>query len=222
MRLRLALLLLPFFVAAWAGASYVAVTIARDNLVKFGEIQNAILVKTFANVVWPDIREAVLANADQPRAVIRAGPAHDKIDAAIRRFAADSSVAKVKIYSLAGRTVYSSENRQIGEDKSENEGVIRALKGETPSELYFRDTFSSFEKETSKLNLLSTYVPVRGAGGRIEAILEIYVEANQIVERLNASQIAKSGWIGLCLALLYAMTLAVLGLGAAVLSRRPT
>lgn len=204
---RLALILALPFVLAWAAASYVSVNIARDNLIRLGEIQNVVLVKVFRNSVWPDIRDAFQQNAGQPRAAIRSGPSFDRIDAAVRRFADKSGVLKVKLYSIDGRTVYSSENRQIGEDKSENEGFQRALKGEAPSELAFRDSFSSFERETSKLNLLSTYVAVENQDGKPEAVLEVYVDANDIVDRLNRSQFAKSGLIGLCFLLLYGATL---------------
>jgi hypothetical protein len=207
---RVALLLFPFFVIAWASATYATLSIARADLIAFGASQNAILVRTFANTVWPDIRDAVRQNASQLRGNIRTGELFDRIDGQIRRFAEGTGVLKVKIYSPAGRTIYSSENRQIGEDKSDNEGVIRALKGETPSELAFRDTFSTFDRELSRLNLFSTYVPVRDGAGAVEAVIEIYVTADTLAEKLNRAQALKAAWLGAAFLALYAVALALI------------
>lgn len=207
MQRRAALILLIPFLIAWGAAAHFSRAMTRDTLLEFGEIQNSVLVRTFRNTTWQEIRPAFFASAELPRASMRSGAFYDKIDGEIRRFVAETGIVKVKLYSTSGRTVYSSENRQIGEDKSENEGVIRALKGETPSELYFRDTFSSFERETSKLNLFSTYLPVLATDGKIEAVLELYIDADKIVERLNRDDLVNTSLLGLFFFLLYAVTL---------------
>ncbi len=45
----------------------------------------------------------------------------------------DSEAIKVKVYNLEGLTVFSSDPKQIGEDKRTNPGFIAALPGMSPA-----------------------------------------------------------------------------------------
>ena len=99
----------------------------------------------------------------------------------------DSDIAKVKIYSPQGLTIFSTETRQIGEDKSGNAGFQRAQRGEVASELTHRDEFSAFEGVRSNLDLVSSYVPVLHHG-QVVAIFELYQEVTNLLADINRSR----------------------------------
>ena len=100
------------------------------------------------------------------------------------------NIAKVKIYDLEGMTVFSTEERQIGEDKRSNAGVQRALAGSVASELTFRNKFSHFEGIIEDRNLLSSYVPLRHRDGSVGSVFEVYQD---VTEQLTA--IEKRHWV---------------------------
>ena len=123
--------------------------------------------------------------------VLKTLPEYSSISPPIVDFHADIveqlrglNVAKIKIYDLRGMTVFSTEERQIGEDKGDNAGVRRALAGEVASELTFRNRFSHFEGIIEDRNLLSSYVPLRQRDGRIDSVFEVYQDVTELLGAL--------------------------------------
>ena len=106
---------------------------------------------------------------------IRENPNLLAIDNRVRLFSRNTDVVKVKIFDLRGLTLYSSETKQIGDDKSKTSGFISAKAGKAVSELTFRATFNSFGGEVFDRNLVSSYVPVKRKGD-LEGIVEIYTD----------------------------------------------
>lgn len=136
------------------------------------EEANKTLTRVFVNENWTDVRPLLPAPGSGAEAA-RANPRVGEIDQIVRRFSQTTDVLKVKIYDLAGTTLYSSQTSQIGEDKSGNPGFQAAARGQTASELTHRGTFGAFDGELYQRDLVSTYVPVR-VDERLEAVLEIY------------------------------------------------
>jgi signal transduction histidine kinase len=123
---------------------------------------------------------------------LKALPEYSSISPPIVDFRADIveqlrglNIAKIKIYDLRGLTVFSTEDRQIGEDKSSNAGVRAALNGEVASELTFRNRFSHFEGIIEDRNLLSSYVPLRRRDGSISSVFEVYQDVTELLAELT-------------------------------------
>jgi signal transduction histidine kinase/CheY-like chemotaxis protein len=170
----------------FVGVSVVAISLAllstwelvsrttRESVVSSTAAANLAITKIFASEKWHDIKP-LLPQGNATPDIARNNPHVIAIDNLVREFSRNTDVVKVKIFDLWGLTLYSSEARQIGEDKSQTTGYVSARAGQSVSELTFRDSFKSFQGEVHDRNLVSSYVPVV-LGGHLEGIVEIYTD----------------------------------------------
>ncbi|MFN7087450.1 MAG: ATP-binding protein [Burkholderiales bacterium] len=197
---------LGFILVATLGLSWLYRNTAAADLMKMGEANNIALTRVFANTLWPRFAPFLESAPALGTAELRAHPETARLDAAVREMMRDTTVLKVKIYNPDGRTLYSSEPRQIGEDKSRSAGFIAARNGTASTEITRRDHFSAFEQELMDLGVLSTYIPVRRAGSeRIESVLELYADVTPFLRELNRTQIEVTAGVVAILLTLYGL-----------------
>lgn len=161
---------LSLFVLTALGLSYFYRQTAVANMLELQGATNVNLTRVFANSLWQRNFGRLLENPD-PAPI-------QKVHAEVLNFMRGTSTYKIKVYDLEGRTVYSSEPSQIGEDKSGNQGFQNALSGKTLSELVHKDQFSAFEHVIENRDLIQTYTPVLDpASGQVMGVFEIYSDA---------------------------------------------
>ena len=181
-------------------ASLVAVAVVIAGLLLFNrhlafkalmahETQNNVaLAQAFANAHWPQISPflggAAAPDGEQPRA----RPDEARLRQDLLRQMKGLKVVKVKIYDLNGLTVFSSDPRQIGEDKSANAGFQGARAGTVASDIAFRDRFDAFEEVIVDRNLVFSYIPIRQGDGPVEGVFEVYSDVSELVARLELTQ----------------------------------
>jgi diguanylate cyclase (GGDEF)-like protein len=174
-----------------AAAVLVAVyrQMAFSHMVEMGEESNAALASSMAAALGPALDSYLAEAAPMASSELAAHPGRTTVHTAIASYMRGSPVVKVKVYDPAGRTVYSSEARQIGEDKHGNPGFQGAMSGRHASELTYRDRFSAFEQVIEDRNVLSTYIPVRdGLNAPIRAVFEVYADVTPFVQRIERAQ----------------------------------
>jgi diguanylate cyclase (GGDEF)-like protein len=160
-----------------------------DALVETETQSSVGLTKVFANAVWPSYAAFVRQAGSLPPGELARRPEIKRLDGELRLLAHGLSVVKVKIYDLRGLTVFSTDARQIGEDKSANPGFLRARSGYPASDITYRDRFDSWEGMISERNIISTYVPVHvDEATPVEAVFEVYSDVTELVARMQASQ----------------------------------
>jgi len=156
---------------AWFGAaimltaamflSWFLRTNAFSRILALAESYNVSTTRILANGLRGDIRQLLDAERrtelEQQQANAMAAAFH----ATVARQLAGLAIAKVKIYSPRGITAFSSEAKQIGEDKSLNAGFLAALSGRIASELTFRNQFSAFDVVIEDRNLPPSYTAIR-------------------------------------------------------------
>lgn len=184
---------------------------ARRALVKAQEAANVNLTHMFANVLWdsqiaPFLARAQTISPDRCRALatsdteaanacqgeiglrIKSLSGFTELDQRAIATMRNSNVFKIKVFDLRGLTIYSSDHRQIGEDKRGNAGWRSAAGGRAASELTHRDHFSTFEGVVENRDLISSYIPVRrGADNAVVGVFEIYADVTPLLEQFKAS-----------------------------------
>jgi diguanylate cyclase (GGDEF)-like protein len=177
---------------------------AVRSLVEMGESNNRALTMVLANSLWPRLAPYLAAADALPTDQLSGHPGRAALAASLIDHVQGLSVAKVKVYDLRGRTVFSSEARQIGEDKSGNAGFQGARNGQVQSELTHRNQFSAFEGTIEDRALLATYLPLRRSpDGPILAVLEVYDDVTPFLAHITqAQQQVVFGVVGI-LSLLY-------------------
>jgi diguanylate cyclase (GGDEF)-like protein len=186
--------LLRYSLAAGLAAVLVAVValtllyrgLVLDSLIEGETRSNVTLTRTFANAVWPEHSAFVMRAGTIPMAELASRNEIRDLDFQLRRLKAATSVVKVKLYDTNGLTVYSTDPRQIGENKSANPGVRSALAGTPASEITFRERFDAWEGTISDRNIIATYVPVRVLEySPVEAVMEVYSDVTPLVETME-------------------------------------
>ena len=166
--------------------------VATGNLIELGENNNVALTQSLANSLWPEFAPFVASisaesalNADR----LRARPEIASLRKAVLAQTRGLLAVKIKIYNLAGLTVFSTEESQIGEDKSNNAGFLSARSGKVASELTHRNTFSAFEQTIENRDLISSYIPIRPSDGApIEGVFELYYDVTPFLQAIRHTQ----------------------------------
>lgn len=178
--------LISFVIIAAALGIFVR-QMVRTNLVEIAESKNVALTQAFSNSLWPAFAPLVEDSAVLSPEELRQDPRLPQLFDLVTAQLSGLSVVKIKVYNLAGITVFSTELAQIGENKLDNPGFMAARQGEVASELTHRDTFSAFEQTISDRDVFSSYLPIYD-DGQIVGVFEVYDDVTPLVVRTNQVQ----------------------------------
>ncbi|MFN0301124.1 MAG: ATP-binding protein [Burkholderiales bacterium] len=190
--------------AATIGLSFLYREFALRDLSRVGEQHNEVLTQVVSNTIWPEFNAFLASVSSLTGDEIRSRSESHRLHDRLRSITRDTSVLKIKIYSLGGLTVYSSESKQIGDDKSRNAGFLSARDGTAATEITHRNQFSAFEETVFDRGVLSSYLPVRPPGSdRVEAVFEVYDDITPFINNIKQTQLTVILGVLLVLGLLY-------------------
>jgi diguanylate cyclase (GGDEF)-like protein/PAS domain S-box-containing protein len=190
-------------IATALGWSYQELSL-RD-LARLAEDRNVALTHTFANALWPKFADLVNVNAPVTSDVLRGRAEEARLYDLVAHQMKSTNVVKLKVYALNGITVFSSDPRQTGEDKSHNAGFLTAREGEVASVLTHRDAMDTFEGTVADLDIISSYLPIRDDKAKIAGVIEIYSDVTAFVSRLEDTRHIILAIVFGLLALLYGL-----------------
>lgn len=180
-----------------AGAAIVIVAVGlgalslnsiSHEMVAVAKRNNIALTRTFANFIWPRVRDFMPMAGSLPTETLRQ---HPKI-AEIRQAAVETThgvpILKVKIYDPNGRVVYSTETQQIGEYDRDDAGFLAARAGRTVNKLSHKDRFAGFETVVRNREILASYVPIQARDGSVLAVFEAYYDMTDILPRIKHAE----------------------------------
>lgn len=176
----------------------------RDQLLNIGESNHVALTQLFANSLLPLFRHL----EEETRGLTPEAMQNHHMVTAIRPHVIavmkETRVAKIKLYDLQGRTVFSTDAAQIGKDYSTNPGFVSARQGQPVSELTHRDRFSAFDREIENRDVLSSYAALQLDGtAPIEGVIEVYSDVTEWVNYTNRQALVVAVATILALSLLY-------------------
>jgi signal transduction histidine kinase len=195
---------------------------ALRDLSGMAERQNVALAHAFSNSVWPPFRPLLGLARNLSDEELRDYSDVPKLRSAIIAQMTGVSVLKVKIYDLYGRTVFSTESKQIGEDKSGDSGYLSARSGNVASELFHRDSFGAIEGIIENRDIISSYVPIRSgqAGTSIEAVFELYQDVTQLLQNVQQTQRQITLGVILLLGCLYCVLMSIVRRADRIMKRQ--
>jgi len=200
------------------GYFYHALSVAQ--LVRMAEDRNVAMTHVFRNAFWPRYGLFLRQEGERDAVALLGADETLRLHADVTAQMRDTEVIKAKVYNRAGVTVYSSDRRQIGEDKSDNAGFRRALEGRITSELTHRNSIDAFEGELAERDVISSYVPIHGDGGAVEGVFELYQDVTPFVASLRLTLWWIAGGVLGILGLLYLAQYAVVQRAHAILRRQ--
>lgn len=114
-------------------------------------------------------------------------------DQQARRITFGTRILKIKAYARDGMTIYSTDRTQLGDDYSEREDVIHALRGRASSEITQRDFFKAFNENIQDATIVSSYHPFKDPTGRIVGVMEVYADRTLEFEKLEQDLLSAKG-----------------------------
>lgn len=163
--------------------------IATQSLLEHEARSNKALTQSFANTIWPHYKSFTQEAQELPAEALKQRPELERLDQQVHRQMRGLEVAKVKLYALNGKTIYSSQPEQIGADKSDNPGFLSARAGTPVSQITFRNQMYGFEGEIADRNLVTSYVPIRNREtGEVQAVFEVYSDVSPLVANLRKTR----------------------------------
>ena len=100
------------------------------DLVILTEKNNVALTQWFGNTIWQKYGTFLSSTQSLSNGVLATDPKIRQLHENVIKQIEGLSVLKVKIYDLQGRTDFSTDFSQIGEDKSESSGFLSAKSGQ--------------------------------------------------------------------------------------------
>ncbi|POZ60232.1 putative bifunctional diguanylate cyclase/phosphodiesterase [Chromobacterium alticapitis] len=152
---------------------------SSEQLLKLEKNRAASLVQIFENSLWADFRPLISLSKQPTR--LKQAASNPELRTAVVSLMRNSDVIRVKMYAPDGITVFSTDARQIGADENDDDGFRQAVTGTPASELAHNHSIDAFEHTLTERDIISTYVPVRGPTGRVEGVLELYLDATPFV-----------------------------------------
>ncbi len=164
--------------------------LSTHNLIAVAENKNVALAQMLSNTIWSRYADFLNGTAARLDSVALANhPDTREIHAAIDAQTRGSAILKVKLYTLDGRTVFSTDPLQLAEDKSASEGFRAARDGRIHTTLSHRDRMYARSELITDRNVLATYLPVRADDNAlIEGVFEVYSDVTTLSDEIAAQQ----------------------------------
>ena len=170
----------------WQQATHDLVTLAEEN--------NITVTQLFASQVWDEHNDFLANSQSLSDEELARHPAIQDIHNDLLRQVGGSSIVKIKLFNLYGRTIFATDQSQIGEDQSSYPGFLSAKSGEVVSKLGHREVFTALDDTLYERDLLSSYIPIycfdsgQGKDREMVGVFELYADVTPLLTQIERTQ----------------------------------
>ncbi len=180
------------------------------HLDQLAEDRNVAQAYAFVNVIWPKYAALVAHPLGTSGDVLRSHPLRRELAIDVRQMTRGTPVLKVKIFTRDGLTIFSSEEKQIGESKAKDPQFIRAKAiGQPVSKSGKKEELNSFETTFKDRIVAESYVPIADESGNLLGVIELYSDISAYVGEIERRLWNIVGMLVFALATLYVLLLLV-------------
>jgi signal transduction histidine kinase len=208
------------FLLAAAALGYMNWSRSVSQLTALGEDYNATLAAALLNATRGELEPLLRAAVTMDGEDVRRDPRPGALREVVLGLAADTRVAKVNIFSASGLTVFSTDPSQIGVEKGLYPRLRAALAGQTMSEIEYREGFVDFDGRRVEAELLSSYLPVRAADGRVIGVFEVYTDVTGLNAAIVRTEAFNFAILVLCFGAIYGLLLTTVAAGSRAIARK--
>jgi signal transduction histidine kinase/CheY-like chemotaxis protein len=153
------------------------------SLAELGRTSVEALTVTMSRSLAPEIDALVTETRAVADSELAAHPAVAVVHARLSEAVEGTTILKIKIFDAEGRTIYSPVARDLGVPTADPKAVPEAFAGRTTTVVYPPRAVEGYGGVRHVRSVVATYAPIRGAGGDVRAVLEVYVDTS--LERTN-------------------------------------
>jgi signal transduction histidine kinase len=160
--------------------------VVLDTLQRQVEQNNITVARSLSNIVWDQIE--VLEDMPTSKKATSINDIYlDIISKDVFKFLRGTSVLKVVFYNNNGKTVYSTDRKEVGEVKSESYlGMRTAMNGAPYSSMTKEEQFHSIKGVLRNIILLETYIPkINEKSNKVEGVFEIYTDVSNPLREID-------------------------------------
>jgi signal transduction histidine kinase len=163
---------------------------AIHELIVTTEENNIAITQIFFNTLWPQYSSFLSDTQALTDDELREHPTIRQLDEDTRLQIEGLPVVKVKVFDLTGRTVFSTDSTQIGDNKSDSSGFLKARSGQVISQLDHRETFQALDSTLQDSHLLSSYIPIDGGNSdsQVVGVFELYTDVTPLLDRIQQTK----------------------------------
>lgn len=161
---------------------------AEGGIILLAERQNELLAHSVSEAIWPHFGRYLVSAEEIDADTLRARPETAEINKRLKMLAQDLPIIKVKVYTLLGRTVFSTEARDMGERMGSHVSDYLALRTEKPlTSLSKKEKFNSISGTVFRRVIAESYIPVQRKGAPPEAVFEMYADVTDLMDEVDSS-----------------------------------
>jgi len=179
--------------------------LSMQQMQDLAEGRNVAMAQVFENSLHDPLASLMSNSVGRGVEFLKHSAETSRLHANVLELMHDTAVIKVRIYNRLGNTVFSTDVKQIGESRLDNPGFRSAISGTIASELTHRNSMDAFEGTLAEVDVLSSYIPIRGKDQAVEGVFELYQNVTPFVAQLNRSLWLVTAGVVVVFALLYLM-----------------